>query len=502
LSRLIRENQETIVFGTSAVLLIAIVGVLICFILYKAKRKRRQRLSQEMDHSMGENARMMDFPLAVSNNRSLVNYDHSQTHNFTASSIGNTTLGHVNGHYHSNSTHPLLSQDCNSSAPSNVTAALIARPSGHSTLQNVGVDSCMSSGSGAGGAQMRHITLANDLKREGILGSGRYGEVWKGVRKGDDVAIKTFRSTEETSFQKEKAFYRLPSIAHKNILLFIGADCTSLDGVTVFIIVLEFHKLGSLYDYLKSPALATRGLTLDEALYFCNSAVCGVSHLHDAYHCDQPKPSIAHRDLKTKNLLVKKGIIIDGVPHALFPQVCIADFGLAVWEPCDKDPSERAKEMTYLENALRQPKVGTKRYMAPEILSFNPDPVNGDAQDVRLGDHSSLLRADIYALALVMWEVFRIVKFDDSEEVIPHDIPYSERAPNDPSYDLMREIVVVDKERPPFPPSWTNRREMEPIQQMIEECWTENPSARLRIQAIKSTFKTIMTRRGLITEQL
>jgi len=61
----------------------------------------------------------------------------------------------------------------------------------------------------------------------------------------------------------------------------------------------------------------------------------------------QSRAAIAHRDLKSKNILVSSG------------EMCvIADFGMAVTHK--KDTGEL--------NVYPNPKVGTKRYMAPEVL--------------------------------------------------------------------------------------------------------------------------------------
>lgn len=61
----------------------------------------------------------------------------------------------------------------------------------------------------------------------------------------------------------------------------------------------------------------------------------------------QAKPAIAHRDIKSKNILVNQN-----------KECVLADFGLAVtyYQKTDK--------LTIAPN----PRVGTKRYMAPEIL--------------------------------------------------------------------------------------------------------------------------------------
>jgi hypothetical protein len=49
------------------------------------------------------------------------------------------------------------------------------------------------------------------------------------------------------------------------------------------------------------------------------SAASGLAHLHIEIHGTSGKPAIAHRDIKTRNILVKSDL-----------SCCIADFGLAV----------------------------------------------------------------------------------------------------------------------------------------------------------------------------
>ena len=63
----------------------------------------------------------------------------------------------------------------------------------------------------------------------------------------------------------------------------------------------------------------------------------------------QGKPAISHRDIKSKNILVRT----DG-------SCVIADFGLAVTHT----------QSTGETDIPQNPRVGTKRYMAPEILDM------------------------------------------------------------------------------------------------------------------------------------
>ena len=80
------------------------------------------------------------------------------------------------------------------------------------------------------------------------------------------------------------------------------------------------------------------------------SFACGLTHLHTEIKGTNSKHAIAHRDLKTRNILVKR----DGT-------VAIADFGLAV----RFESSDRGGDVDY---GSPNQRVGTVRYMSPEVL--------------------------------------------------------------------------------------------------------------------------------------
>lgn len=101
---------------------------------------------------------------------------------------------------------------------------------------------------------------------------------------------------------------------------FIAADIKGTGSWTQLYLITDYHENGSLYDYLKSNTLDVKAL-----LKLAYSSISGLCHLHTEIYGTQGKPAIAHRDLKSKNILVKKN-----------GSCCIADLGLAVkFNRCD-----------------------------------------------------------------------------------------------------------------------------------------------------------------------
>ena len=139
-------------------------------------------------------------------------------------------------------------------------------------------------------------------------------------------------------------------------------------------IVLAYHEKGSLFQHLTQHTL-----TISESHHFATSIVSGLQHLHlPIVTSTTSKPGIAHRDLKSKNILVKKG-----------GSCCLADFGLAV--------RQNATRHSLVEKVPAHHQQGTVRYMAPEVLegSLNVD---------RFEDYRAV---DMYSLGLVMWEMLQ-----------------------------------------------------------------------------------------------
>lgn len=227
------------------------------------------------------------------------------------------------------------------------------------------------SGSGSGLPLLVQRSIAGQIALHELIGKGRFGEVWKGTYKGDEVAVKIFDSREETSWFHEVEIYHTCLIRHPNILRFIAADNKDIGIQTQLWLITEFCEYGSLYDLLIQQ-------TFDEAtmLRLCHTAACGIDHLHTEIVGTEGKPAIAHRDLKSRNILVKGDY-----------SCCIADLGLAlrydrVTDTVEDPPNKR---------------VGTRRYLAPEILD----------EEISFKSFEAFKRADMYSLGLVLWEIAR-----------------------------------------------------------------------------------------------
>ncbi|XP_072331189.1 activin receptor type-1B [Scyliorhinus torazame] len=304
-------------------------------------------------------------------------------------------------------------------------------------------------GSGSGLPLFVQRTIARTVVLHEIVGKGRYGEVWHGKWHGDDVAVKIFPSHEERSWLREAEIYQTSMLRHENVLGFIAADNKD-DGIrTQLWLVSDYHENGSLFDYLDRYTV-----TIDGMIQFVISIASGLTHLHMEIIGTQGKPAIAHRDLKSKNILVKKN-----------GRCAIADFGLSVrhdsaTDTIDISPNHR---------------VGTTRYMAPEIID--------DTIDKR--HFGSFKSVDVYALGLVYWEIAHRCSAGGFHG--DHHLPYYDLVPSDPSIEDMKKVICVQKLRPTILNQWQSSPALWKMGKIMQECWCANGAARLTALRIKKT---------------
>ncbi|KAG7262123.1 hypothetical protein CRUP_018800 [Coryphaenoides rupestris] len=153
----------------------------------------------------------------------------------------------------------------------------------------------------------------------------------------------------------------------------------------------------------------------------------------------------------SKNILVKKN-----------GMCAIADLGLAV----------RHESVTDTIDIAPNQRVGTKRYMAPEVLD----------ETINMKHFDSFKCADIYALGLVYWEVARRCNTGGVHE--EYQLPYFDLVPSDPSIEEMRRLVCDQRLRPSIPNWWQSY-------EMMRECWYANGAARLTALRIKKTLSQL-----------
>jgi len=312
------------------------------------------------------------------------------------------------------------------------------------------------SGSGSGLPLLLQRTVARQVSLKEVVGRGSFGEVRRGEWRGSNVAVKIFSSLDEKSWVREVEVYQTSMLRHDNILGFIAADNKDNGTWTQLWLVTHYMERGSLFDHLSREVLQG-----DQAVRLCLDVATGLAHLHLEILGTQGKPAIAHRDLKSKNVLVRR----DGV-------AAIGDLGLAVRHNSGS-------------NSLDLPitcKVGTKRYLAPEVLDSS----------INEADFESFKQGDVYALGLVMWEVASRVA-SPSLPCPPAQPPYWDLVGIDPSLDEMRKVVCADLLRPELGPEM-QEEPVASLARVMAECWYPDPRARLPALRIKKSLASLLDR--------
>ena len=160
-----------------------------------------------------------------------------------------------------------------------------------------------------------------------IKARGRFGAVWKAQMLTEYVAVKVFPLQDKNSWITEQEMYSIPQMKHENILQFIATEKRGEGLDQELWLISEFHPRGSLCDFLKANLISW-----NELCKIAETMARGLAFLHE----DLPpttmyaaKPAIAHRDFKSKNVLLKNDL-----------SACIADFGLACKFEAGKSPGD------------------------------------------------------------------------------------------------------------------------------------------------------------------
>ncbi|XP_014727288.1 PREDICTED: TGF-beta receptor type-2-like [Sturnus vulgaris] len=295
------------------------------------------------------------------------------------------------------------------------------------------------------------------IELDEMVGKGQFAEVWRAKlshsRSGqyETVAVKIFPCEEYSSWKNESQIFTDTSLRHDSVLQFLTAEDRGTGPRREYWLITAYHSRGNLKDYLSRHVLSWMDLQK-----MAGSLVSGVAHLHSDYTtCGRPKIPIAHRDIKSTNVLVKN------------EQECVlCDFGIAI----------RLDPALTVDDFANSGQVGTARYMAPEVLESR----------VNLEDLESFKQMDVYSMALVLWEMAS--RCEVVGEVKNYELPFGSKVQEQPCVDTMRDIVLHGRGRPEIPNSWLVHQGMRFLCDTITECWDHDPEARLTAHCVAERF--------------
>jgi serine/threonine protein kinase len=152
-----------------------------------------------------------------------------------------------------------------------------------------------------------------------MISSGAFGEVWKGIHRGETVAIKMMKLERMPNDQLQfiQAVLTEAKIMRDmkddRVVQFIGFDFRKVS------IIMELMPLGALSTFIaKSKNTMKWSTRYQMMLDICE----GMAYLHSpTYHDGSEKKEIYHQDLKSANVLLTE---VNGIIRAK-----IGDFGLS-----------------------------------------------------------------------------------------------------------------------------------------------------------------------------
>ncbi|KAG0553636.1 hypothetical protein KC19_12G027000 [Ceratodon purpureus] len=266
------------------------------------------------------------------------------------------------------------------------------------------------------------------LKQIAKLGSGSFGDVHKMNWLGFEVARKTFPGSSASDFEQEVQI--LEGLCHPNIVSLLGY---TRDARNCYMIMelMDDDLYSLMQERLENCGTGDPPFSISEAVHMMLQVAEGMLFLHEK--------SIVHRDLKSRNILVKRLKATEvGIKTV---HVKVADFGLS---------RTKEKSRTYSTQTLNQ---GTTRWMAPEMIKLANE-------DGHVESHSEEVlkypfKVDVYSFGMVCFEI------------LTGDMPF----PSLTTREVKRK--VLGGERPQLPDDCPER-----LRCLIEACWSPKPDER------------------------
>lgn len=174
--------------------------------------------------------------------------------------------------------------------------------------------------------KMTYAIDMNEVQVGKLIGLGASAEVYRGVYRGTDVAVKKMRLFGEEKAaavlkELKRELNTLSLLRHPNLVLFMGSGITSEGNICI---ITEFCAGKTLY-HLLHESYKTK-LSWTQRLKIALDVAKGMNFLHSY------KPPIIHRDLKSLNLLLAEPV----KGESDFVYTKITDFGLARFQSMDQ----------------------------------------------------------------------------------------------------------------------------------------------------------------------
>lgn len=271
-----------------------------------------------------------------------------------------------------------------------------------------------------------------------ILGNASSSTVYLVERKKDQkkFALKTFNKINQDDANDQmrimNAIAILQKVHHLAIINFYGLNFISYCDPKQFqpSILLDFYGNGSLYDMINRECHGLADFEWSQTKKCIN--IIGIAHAIKYLH----KNGIIHRDIKTEN------VILD---YDLYPKLIDFDWSVAFPHPLTND-----MEFDF------QYKVGTPIYMAPELLKDNEK--YGPA-------------IDVYAYSFCIYEILNGIPLYLDKFAVHYN-------------ELTEKILNGER------PILDNHIFTEKMQDLISQCWNEDPLARPSFDEIYEKLST------------